>query len=105
MNRAPLYKQSLDKFAFCISGPSSVVFDMIGAGVPVAIWGSGAAGADNGIYGSLRFVTTEQRWFDFALVAAREPEPFLRTQADVIARLSIPADIPGRYRLLAGLAQ
>lgn len=105
MNRPPLYKQSLDKFAFCISGPSSVVFDMIWAGVPVAIWGSGAAGADNGIYGSLHFVTTERSWLDFALAAARDPEPFLRTQADFIAKLSIPADIPGRYRLLAGLAQ
>lgn len=104
MNRAPLYKQSLDKFAFCISGPSSVVFDMIWAGVPVAVWNYGAAGADVGIYGPLQFVSTEEDWRDFALAAAKDPDPFLQVQADFIAGLSIPPDIPARYRMLAELA-
>jgi hypothetical protein len=104
MNRSPLYKQSLDKFAFCISGASSVVFDMVWAGVPVAVWGSRERGVDVGIYSSLTFVSTEQEWLDFALAASRNPEPFLKIQADYIDRLRLPPDIPERYRRLAELA-
>lgn len=104
MNRSPLYKQSLDKFAFCISGASSVVFDMVWAGVPVAVWGSRERGVDVGIYSSLTFVSTEQEWLDFALSASRNPEPFLKIQAEYIDRLRLPPDIPERYRRLAELA-
>lgn len=104
MNRAPLYKQSLDKFAYCISGPSSVVFDMVWAGVPVAVWGSRELGSDAGVYSSLTFVSTEREWLDFALEASRNPNPFLKIQAEWIDRLRLPPDIPARYRMLAGLA-
>lgn len=104
MNRLPLYKQSLDKFAFCISGPSSVIFDMVWAGVPVAVWASRAPGADLGMYSMLHFVENESDWLDFAVAAASDPEPFLRVQSDFLAKLRIPADIPARYRLLAEMA-
>ncbi|MGJ0507219.1 MAG: hypothetical protein ACR652_08800 [Methylocystis sp.] len=104
MNSAPLYKQSLDKFAFCISGPSSVIFDMVWAGVPVAVWAPDEPGRDIGVYSSLHLVSDEREWLDFALAAARDPQPFLARQADFLAKLRIPADIPARYRELAALA-
>lgn len=104
MNRLPLYKQSLEKFAFCISGPSSVIFDMVWAGVPVAVWASDDTTADLGMYASLQFVRDENDWLDFAIAASRDPEPFLKVQSNFLEKLKIPSDIPARYRALAHLA-
>ena len=102
-NHLPLYKQSLDKFAFCISGPSSVLLDLVWANVPVAVWATGEACSNMGIYAKLQIVSDESEWIDFATDAARNPVPFLKRQADFLSSLRIPSDIPSRYRELLKL--
>ena len=102
-NRLPLYRQSLEKFAFCISGPSSVLFDLIWANVPVAVWTSGESTMATGIYSDLHVVSDEAEWMAFAVAATRDPVPFLEAQSRFLASLRMPSDIPGRYRQLLEL--
>jgi hypothetical protein len=102
-NRLPLYRQGLDKFSFCISGPSSVLLDMVWANVPVAVWTSGESSMSIGAYSELHVVSSEAEWLDFAVAATMEPGPFLEAQAMFIDSLKLPPDIPGRYRQLLKL--
>lgn len=102
-NRLPLYRQSLDKFSFCISGPSTVLIDLVWAGVPVAVWTSGERSMSIGIYSYLHVVSTVSEWLDFAVAATRDPEPFLKAQEKFIEALKLPSDIPRRYRQLLEL--
>jgi hypothetical protein len=102
-NRLPLYRQSLDKFSFCISGPSTVLLDLVWANVPVAVWTSRERGVAMGVYSNLHVVSDEAEWVDFAVAATREPGPFLENQAKFIDSLKMPSDIPARYRQLLGL--
>lgn len=102
-NRLPLYRQSLDKFSFCISGPSTVLIDLVWAGVPVAVWTSGEQSMSIGIYSNLHVVSNVSDWLDFAVAATHDPRPFLEAQAKFIESLRLPPDIPGRYRQLLEL--
>jgi hypothetical protein len=102
-NSTPLYKQTLEKFLFCISAPSSVIFDMVWAGVPVAVWTTSSNNLDVGIYQNLTLVRNDHEWLEFALACAEDPGPFLSAQADFLRSLGIPSDIPGRYRKLFSL--
>jgi hypothetical protein len=102
-NRLPLYRQSLDKFSFCISGPSTVLIDLVWADVPVAVWTSGEQSMSIGIYSNLHVVSNEAEWLEFAVAATKEPGPFLEAQAKFIASLKLPSDIPSRYRQLLEL--
>lgn len=102
-NRLPLYRQSLDKFSFCISGPSTVLLDLVWADVPVAVWTSGEQSMSIGVYSNLHVVSNELEWLDFAIAATREPGPFLEAQTKFLTSLKLPSDIPGRYRQLLEL--
>ncbi|RVU15600.1 hypothetical protein [Methylobacterium oryzihabitans] len=102
LNRAPLYRQSLDKFGFGISAPSSVLLDMVWAGIPTAVWTDGAL--DIGIYEGLTVVSDVDDWVRFAEAATRDPAPFLDAQRRYVAGLGIPADIPALYRDLYDVA-
>jgi len=102
-NQLPLYRQSLDKFSFCISGPSTVLLDLVWANVPVAVWTSGERTLSIGIYSNLHVVSSEAEWVDFAVSATADPTPFLEAQARFVASLRLPADIPRGYRRLLEL--
>jgi hypothetical protein len=102
-NVSPLYKQALEKFDFCISAPSSVIFDMVWAGVPVAVWTTRSNNLDIGIYHSLTIVRDDGDWLEFAMACAEDPSPFLCAQTNFLHSLGIPSDIPQRYRELLSL--
>ncbi|MEH3147684.1 MAG: hypothetical protein PGN34_20595 [Methylobacterium frigidaeris] len=104
LNRAPLYKQSLEKFTFGISAPSSVLLDMVWAGIPTAVWTNGGGDLDIGVYEGLAVVSSVSDWVAFAEAATRDPAPFLDRQRRYVAGLGIPPDIPERYRELYDVA-
>lgn len=104
LNRLPLYKQSLDRFGFGISSPSSVVLDMVWAGIPVAVWVQGNQREDVGAYRGLHLVSSETDWLDFARAAVADPAPFLARQAEYLEQLPIPGDIALQYRALIAAA-
>lgn len=103
INRLPLYRQSLEKFGFCISGPSTVLFDLVWANVPVAVWTSGDDKMATGVYANLHTVSDEADWLEFSVAATSDPAPFLASQAKFLASLRMPPDIPSRYRELLKL--
>ncbi|GEL44559.1 hypothetical protein MEX01_51500 [Methylorubrum extorquens] len=103
-NRAPLYKQSLDKFTFGISAPSSVLIDMVWAGIPTAVWTSGDGSVDIGIYEGLEIVSSLADWVTFAEAATQDPSPYLAAQRRYLSSLFGGQDIPSLYRPLYDFA-
>lgn len=103
-NRAPLYKQALEKFTFGISAPSSVLLDMVWAGIPTAVWASADGNIDIGIYEGLQVVSSLDDWLAFAEAATKDPEPYMAAQRQYLASLFGGQDLPGSYRQLYDLA-
>lgn len=103
VNRLPLYKQTLEKFTFGISAPSSVLLDMVWAGIPTAVWTNGDEDIDIGIYEGLTVVSSIAEWLAFAEAATADPTPFLEQQRRYVASLQIPDDIPNLYNDLYNL--
>jgi len=103
LNQTPLYRLHLPDFDFCISTPSSVLFDFVLAGVPVAVWADAEGWIDTRNYTGLETVVTAEDWWRFALRCASDPKPLLHRQARFLAELGLPADTEDRYARLLSL--
>src|SRR5579884_1276919 len=92
INNAPMYRVDLRRFAYGISAPSSVLIDMLLAGIPTAVWRDqhGVVGTDN--YAGLTSVSTPQEWFEFSRQAAADPRPFVEMQREFLAKQQMPID-------------
>lgn len=93
----PIYRERLARFDFAVSAPSSVLFDLLVAGVPVAVWQDGDGEIDCRNYRGLPVISAAEDWWDFAERAVRDRERLLADQRDFMARLMIPADVEARY--------
>ncbi|BEV01870.1 glycosyltransferase [Novosphingobium olei] len=82
----PMYKTDLGGFIFGISAPSSVLIDMVLAGIPTAVWSDRGSLIDTTSYAGLAKVTTTEDWTAFADEAAADPEPFLARQRIFLRR-------------------
>ena len=80
LNNAPIYKVDLSRYAFGISAPSSILIDMVLAGIPTAVWQDSGSVLDLGNYEGLTRVSTLQDWLDFSEEAIAHPEPFIEQQ-------------------------
>jgi glycosyltransferase involved in cell wall biosynthesis len=80
IDNAPMYRLDMRQFAYGISAPSSVLIDMVLAGIPTAVWRdrNGDMDADN--YAGLTTVSSPEEWVEFARAAASDPKPFLELQ-------------------------
>jgi len=107
LNNHPVYKVNLKNYCWGISAPSSVLIDMVLAGIPVAVWRdqTGVMDADN--YAGLTEVSTGSDWIDFSREAELHPARYLDKQkAFLESRLMLtnPADIYDRFaRLFLGV--
>ena len=101
---APIYNEDLKRVRFAVSAPSSVLFDVMAAGVPVAVWQDLGGDIDCRNYAGLPVISTPADWWDFAAQAGAEREKLLAAQDDFIRRLNIPADIGQRYAGLLSLS-
>lgn len=92
INNAPIYRLDLRRFSYGISAPSSVLVDLLLAGVPTAVWRDrrGQIDADN--YTGLASVSTPQEWLEFAREAALRPQPFLDVQQQFLAEQKMPLE-------------
>lgn len=77
---AAMYKTDLTRFAYGISSPSSVVIDMVLAGIPTAVWTDADSIIDTSGYAGLTQVSTEDDWARFADEALADPAPILARQ-------------------------
>ncbi|HEY8592003.1 MAG TPA: hypothetical protein VIL42_03955 [Sphingomicrobium sp.] len=103
IDNAPMYRLDLRRFAFGISAPSSVVLDMVLAGIPTAVWHDKAGSVDTGNYAGLTSVSTPAQWAEFARAATAEPAPFLERQAAFLEAQRMPLDPAEIYERYAAL--
>ena len=96
----PIYKEDLRRFRFAVSPPSSVLFDLILAGIPVAIWQDPEGQIDCTNYPGLPVVSDPDEWWEFVGRAILNPEPILAAQCNFIRKLPMPDDVSERYRQL-----
>jgi len=100
INNAPMYRTDLRKLAYGISAPSSVLVDMLLAGIPTAVWRDRQGDMDADNYAGLTTVSSPTEWFEFAKAASADPEPFLRLQQEFLDRQGLildPAEVYARY--------
>lgn len=103
LNNNPIYKANLSRYAYGISAPSSVLIDMVLAGIPTAVWreGTGVMDADN--YRGLTTVSDLPDWLEFEKEAVAHPERFIERQADFLDQQKMLTDPEDVYRRFAGL--
>ena len=80
LENAPIYKVDLKQFAYGISAPSSILIDMVLAGIPTAVWQDENSVMDLGNYEGLTRISTVEEWLKFADDAVQYPERYLEKQ-------------------------
>jgi hypothetical protein len=103
IENAPLYRLDLSGFCYGISAPSSVLFDMILAGIPTAVWRDRDGDMDAGSYAGLTIVSSAKEWEAFARAAEQEPTRFIDNQRQFLERTGIPLDPRDVYARFARL--
>ena len=97
-SNGPIYKEDLRRFTFAISAPSSILFDCIVAGIPVAVWQDAEGEVDCRNYPGLPVVTSVEEWLEFAALAEADRAGLLTAQRRFVDGLMLPEDIEARYR-------
>lgn len=100
INNAPMYRLDLRQFAYGISAPSSVLIDMVLAGIPTAVWTDRDGAMDASSYAGLTTVSGPNDWHDFAVAAQADPTPFIDRQRQFLEQSGMPldpVDVFGRY--------
>ena len=105
INNAPMYRLDLRQFSYGISAPSSVLVDMLLAGIPTAVWRDQEGGIDAGNYGGLTAVTTPADWIEFGKAASADPKAFLELQERFLERQAMPLDPRDVFERYARLFQ
>ncbi len=109
LNNRPMYDVDLSRYAYGISAPSSVLVDMVLAGIPTAVWQDDDEVMDIGNYAGLAVISTLEDWLAFERDARLRPGMLLDQQARFLERLKMPTDpvvVRDRFaRLLSGGAQ
>lgn len=97
-----MYKTDLGQFAYGISAPSSVLIDMVMAGIPTAVWRDADSIIDTSGYAGLNTVSSVSDWASFAEAALADPAPMIARQREFLRRnnLDIAPEVV-RDRLLA----
>jgi hypothetical protein len=92
INNAPIYRLDLRQFAYGISAPSSVLIDMVLAGIPVAVWTDRDGAMDASTYSGLATISGPNDWFEFAMDAKADPAPYLAHQRTFLERSGMPLE-------------
>jgi glycosyltransferase involved in cell wall biosynthesis len=92
INNAPMYRVDLREFSYGISAPSSVLVDMLLAGIPTAVWRDAAGDMDANNYAGLTTVSSPRDWLEFSKQALADPESFLDRQQRFLDRQQMPLD-------------
>lgn len=103
INNAPIYKVDLSQYAYGISAPSSILIDMVMAGIPTAVWQDGGNVMDLGNYEGLTRISSLQDWLDFSHQAVSNPEQFIEAQQKFIARQELVTSAEVVYHRYATL--
>ena len=103
LNTRPISDMNLKGYRFGISAPSTVVFDMVLAGIPVGLWRDPAGVMDASNYHGLTEISTLDDWLAFERDVRVRPEMILDRQDRFLRRLAMPIDPDEVYRRFARL--
>lgn len=103
LNNQPIFQVDLSVYRFGISAPSTIIFDMVLAGIPVAIWRDPGRVMDASNYEGLTEISTLDDWLAFERDARLRPDMILERQAAFLRRLAMPTDPEEVYRRFARL--
>jgi glycosyltransferase involved in cell wall biosynthesis len=92
LDNAPMYRVDLSSFTYGISAPSSVLIDMVLAGLPTAVWQDEDGIMDASNYEGLTSISGLDDWLAFERDAALRPSMLLERQARFLARSRLQVD-------------
>jgi glycosyltransferase involved in cell wall biosynthesis len=92
LDQRPAYALDFGHYAHGISAPSSVIVDMVLAGMPVAVWQDASNVIDISNYKSLPVISGIQDWLDFDAQAVREPASFAAGRSEFLAGAGLLTD-------------
>jgi glycosyltransferase involved in cell wall biosynthesis len=98
LENSPAYKVDFADYAYGISAPSSVLLDMMLAGIPVAVWRDADGVLDADHYAGLAQVSTLEEWIHFSEDAAQNPGAYLTLQQRFIEQRGIQTDPQVAYQ-------
>ena len=99
----PLYDIDLPAFKYGISAPSTILLDMVIAGVPVGLWREPGGVMDASAYAGLIEISTLDDWLAFERDARIRPEMMIDAQEKFLNRLPMPREPVEVYRRFARL--
>jgi len=103
LNNRPIYETDLSAYRFGISAPSTIVFDMVLAGIPVGVWRDPGGIMDAGNYDGLTAISTLDDWMAFERDVRLRPDMIIERQGAFLRRLSMPTNPEDVYRRFARL--
>ena len=92
IENAPIYRLDLRTFAYGISAPSSVLVDLLLAGIPTAVWKDRSGEVDCRSYEGLAMISSPSEWVEFARAAVEDRAAFLSLQRDFLEKQQMPLD-------------
>jgi hypothetical protein len=98
LNNLPIYDVNLRGYLYGISAPSTVVLDMVLAGIPAGVWCDPEGVMDLGNYTGLTRISTLPDWLAFAQEARENPAPILMRQQGYLRTLGLVSDPDEIYR-------
>jgi hypothetical protein len=109
LNNRPIFDVNLTAYRFGISAPSTIVLDMVLAGIPVGLWRDPGGVMDASTYDGLTEISTLDDWLAFERDVRLRPKMILERQREFLRQLQMPTDPAEIYRrftrlIVAGLA-
>lgn len=103
LNNLPIYRVDLAAYDYGISAPSTIVLDMVLAGMPVGVWRDPGGVMDTAAYDGLTPVSSLEDWVAFLREVRGDRTAILARQARFLERLAMPLDPAEIYRRFARL--
>ncbi|MEL6584469.1 MAG: hypothetical protein AAFQ36_11610, partial [Pseudomonadota bacterium] len=103
LNNLPMFSVDMASYSFGISAPSTIVFDMVLAGLPVGVWRDAAGIMDAGNYSGLTEVSSLEDWLALARDARLRRDMLIAKQNRFLDRLGVIHDPQEVYRRFARL--
>lgn len=103
LNNMPIYRVNLPAYEYGISAPSTVVLDMVLAGLPVGVWRDAAGIMDVGMYDGLTAISTLGDWMTFLRDVRLRRSAILDRQRVFLDDIGIIRDPCEVYRRFARL--
>jgi hypothetical protein len=103
LNNRPIFDVNLKAYRFGISAPSTIVLDMVLAGIPVGVWHDPGGIMDASTYEGLTGISTLDDWLAFERDVELRPGMILDQQRRFLDRLGMPIDPAEIYRRFAWL--